>query len=150
MYQNGCYASYFIHRTESVKSPPGPGWQQLAQWQIYARILNARGARCRRRPGPRLPGPGHAPRQGDIIAVRVLSVVPGDVPDTGAAAVRQAVIQQAVERSEALDIARLALTVDVKWGFLRPRRHPIRRRGVARPRRDLHVDALKRAPVDAG
>jgi hypothetical protein len=52
--------------------------------------------------------------------VRVLSVVPGDVPDTGAAAVRQAVIQQAVERSEALDIARLALTVDVKWGSYDP------------------------------
>jgi hypothetical protein len=45
--------------------------------------------------------------------VRVLSVVPDDVPDTGAAAVRQAVLQQAVERSEALDMARLALTVDV-------------------------------------
>jgi hypothetical protein len=89
-------------------------------------------------------------KQGDIVAVRVLSVVPDDVPDADAAAVRQAVIQQAVERSEALDIARLALTVDVKWGFLRPRRHPIRRRGVARPRRDLHVDALNRAPVDAG
>ena len=52
--------------------------------------------------------------------MRVLSVVPGDVPDTGAAAVRQAVLQQAVERSEALDMARLALTVDVKWGSYDP------------------------------
>ncbi|MFN2244433.1 MAG: hypothetical protein ACK2U2_19225 [Anaerolineae bacterium] len=59
-------------------------------------------------------------KQGDIVAVRVLSVVPDDVPDTGAAANRQAVIQQAVERSEALDIARLALTVDVKWGSYDP------------------------------
>jgi hypothetical protein len=32
------------------------------------------------------------------------------------AAKRQAVNQGAVERSEALDMARLALTVDVKWG----------------------------------
>lgn len=55
-------------------------------------------------------------RQGDVVGVRVLSVVPDDVPDTGAAANRQAVIQQAVERSETLDIVRLALTVDVKWG----------------------------------
>jgi hypothetical protein len=59
-------------------------------------------------------------KQGDIVAVRVLSVLPDDVPDTGAAANRQAVIQQAVERSEALDIARLALTVDVKWGSYDP------------------------------
>jgi hypothetical protein len=42
------------------------------------------------------------------------------VPDTGAAANRQTVIQQAVERSEALDMARLALTVDVKWGAYDP------------------------------
>jgi hypothetical protein len=52
--------------------------------------------------------------------VRVLSVVPDDVPDTAAAAVRQAVLQQAVERSDALDMARLALTVDVKWGSYDP------------------------------
>ena len=52
--------------------------------------------------------------------MRVLSVVPDDVPDTGAAANRQAVIQQAVERSDALDMARLALTVDVKWGSYDP------------------------------
>jgi hypothetical protein len=30
------------------------------------------------------------------------------------------VIQEAVERSEALDMARLALTVDVKWGAYDP------------------------------
>ena len=63
----------------------------------------------------------HLPyRQGDIVAVRILSVVPDTVPDTGAAANRQAVIQEAVERSEALDIARLALTVDTKWGAWDP------------------------------
>jgi hypothetical protein len=58
--------------------------------------------------------------QGDIVAVRILSVVPGDLPETGAAAERQAVHQQAVERSEAQDIARLALTVDTKWGAWDP------------------------------
>jgi hypothetical protein len=59
-------------------------------------------------------------KQGDVVAVRILSVVPDDVPDTGAAANWQAVIQQAVERSDALDMARLALTVDVKWGSYDP------------------------------
>jgi hypothetical protein len=58
--------------------------------------------------------------QGDIVAVRILSVVPDDVPDTGVAASRQAMIQEAVERSEAMDMARLALTVDVKWGSYDP------------------------------
>ncbi|MFN2228116.1 MAG: hypothetical protein ACK2UY_17465 [Anaerolineae bacterium] len=59
-------------------------------------------------------------RQGDIVAVRILAVVPDDVPDTGAAAKRQAALQQAVERSDAVDMARLALTVDVKWGSYDP------------------------------
>jgi hypothetical protein len=59
-------------------------------------------------------------RQGDIVAVRVLSVVPDEVPETGAAANRQAVIDEAVQRSEAVDMARLALTVDVKWGSYDP------------------------------
>jgi hypothetical protein len=67
------------------------------------------------RAGSRLPY-----EQGDIVAVRILSIVPDDVPDTGAAANRQAVLQQAVERSEVLDMARLALTVDVKWGSYDP------------------------------
>jgi hypothetical protein len=58
--------------------------------------------------------------QGDIVAVRLLSVVPGDLPDSGAAADRHAVIQQAVARSDAQDMARLALTVDVKWGAYDP------------------------------
>ena len=59
-------------------------------------------------------------RLGDIVAVRILAVVPDDVPDTGAAAKRQAALQQAVERSDAVDMARLALTVDVKWGSYDP------------------------------
>jgi hypothetical protein len=58
--------------------------------------------------------------QGGIVAVRIVSVVPDEVPETGAAANREAVIQEAVERSEALDMARLALTVDVKWGAYDP------------------------------
>jgi hypothetical protein len=37
------------------------------------------------------------------------------MPDTGSVANRRSVLQQAGERSEALDMARLALTVDVKW-----------------------------------
>ena len=59
-------------------------------------------------------------RQGDIVTVRVVSVVPDEVPETGAAERRQAVIREAVERSETQDIARLALTVDVKWGSYDP------------------------------
>jgi hypothetical protein len=58
--------------------------------------------------------------QGDIVAVRLLSVVPDEVPDTGAAAKRQAVLQQAVARSDVQDMARLALTVDTKWGSYDP------------------------------
>jgi hypothetical protein len=47
------------------------------------------------------------------------------LPDAGAAANRhaanrRAVIQGAVERSEALDMVRLALTVHVKWGSYDP------------------------------
>jgi hypothetical protein len=59
-------------------------------------------------------------KQGDVAWVRILSVVPGDVPETGAAADRQAAIQKAVTRSETEDILRLALTVDVKWGSYDP------------------------------
>ena len=65
-------------------------------------------------------GSSLAYQQGDIVGVRILSVVADEVPDTGAAANRQAVLQEAVERSEALDMARLALTVDVKWGAYDP------------------------------
>lgn len=57
---------------------------------------------------------------GDVVSVRILAVVPGDVPETGAAAGRQAALQKAVTRSEAEDILRLALTVDVKWGSYDP------------------------------
>ena len=58
--------------------------------------------------------------QGAVAWVRILAVVPGDVPDTGVAADRQAALQKAVTRSETEDILRLALTVDVKWGSYDP------------------------------
>jgi transcription elongation GreA/GreB family factor len=58
--------------------------------------------------------------QGDVAAVRILTVVPGEVPETGAGAGRQATIQKAVARSDAEDMLRLALTVDVKWGSYDP------------------------------
>jgi transcription elongation GreA/GreB family factor len=57
---------------------------------------------------------------GDVAWVRILAVVPGDVPETSAAAGRQAALQKAVTRSETEDILRLALTVDVKWGSYDP------------------------------
>mgnify|MGYP002681980798 FL=1 len=59
-------------------------------------------------------------RQGDVVSVRILAVVPGEVPETGAAAGRQSAVQKAVARSETEDILRLALTVDVKWGSYDP------------------------------
>jgi len=59
-------------------------------------------------------------RQGDGVSVRIVAVVPGEVPETGAAAGRQAALQKAVARSETEDILRLALTVDVKWGSYDP------------------------------
>jgi hypothetical protein len=58
--------------------------------------------------------------QGDVAAVRILTVVPGEVPETGAAAGRKATLQKAVARSETEDMLRLALTVDVKWGSYDP------------------------------
>lgn len=58
--------------------------------------------------------------QGDITKVRILSVTPGDVPNTGADASRQATIKKAVDRSELEDTLRLALTVDIKWGDYDP------------------------------
>ncbi len=52
--------------------------------------------------------------------MRIQAVVPGEVPETGAAAGRQSAVQKAVARSETEDILRLALTVDVKWGSYDP------------------------------
>jgi len=60
-------------------------------------------------------------KQGDIREVRILSVTPGArVPETGADASRQAVIQKALDKADLEDALRLALTVDVKWGEYDP------------------------------
>jgi len=60
-------------------------------------------------------------QQGDIREVRILTVTPGArVPETGADASRQAVIQRALDKADLEDALRLALTVDVKWGEYDP------------------------------
>lgn len=57
----------------------------------------------------------------DALAVRILSAQPGArVPSPDRAAVRAAAIQKAVARAEREEMARLALTVDVKWGAYDP------------------------------
>jgi hypothetical protein len=57
----------------------------------------------------------------DIVEVRILSVAPATSPPPGdTAASRQAVIDEAVSRSNLADTLRLALTVDVKWGDYDP------------------------------
>ena len=57
----------------------------------------------------------------DIVAVKVLSVAPSEYsPPEDAAANREAVIRQAVSRSNLADMQRLALTVAVKWGDYDP------------------------------
>jgi hypothetical protein len=60
-------------------------------------------------------------RAADIVEVRILTVTPSvNAPSGQAAANRQAVIEEAVSRSELADTLRLALTVDVKWGDYDP------------------------------
>lgn len=60
-------------------------------------------------------------RMGDIVEVRIIEIAPSERnPATDAAAARDAVTQEAVERSNLEDIVRLALTVDVKWGDYDP------------------------------
>jgi hypothetical protein len=57
----------------------------------------------------------------DIVEVRILTVGPSvNAPSGEAKANRQAVIEEAVSRSELADTLRLALTVDVKWGDYDP------------------------------
>jgi hypothetical protein len=57
----------------------------------------------------------------DIVAVRILSVEASRrVPDSGAAEARQALLREAVDKSNLEDAVRLALTVDVKWGDYDP------------------------------
>jgi hypothetical protein len=60
-------------------------------------------------------------RVADIVEVRILAVGPAVSPPPGdTAASRQAVIDEAVSRSNLADTLQLALTVDVKWGDYDP------------------------------
>jgi hypothetical protein len=57
----------------------------------------------------------------DIVAVRILSVEPSRrAPAAGAAQAREAMLREAVDKSNLEDAVRLALTVDVKWGDYDP------------------------------
>jgi len=57
----------------------------------------------------------------DVVEVRILSVAPSvSTPNVDRAAERQALIREAVSRSNLVDAQRLALTVDVKWGDYDP------------------------------
>jgi len=59
-------------------------------------------------------------RMGDYVQARLLSVTRGAVPRSDAEANRQAVLQEAIDKSEMAETLRLALTVDVKWGSYDP------------------------------
>ena len=60
-------------------------------------------------------------RLADVVAVRILSVQPSQrAPEAGAAAAREAMLREAVDKSNLEDAVRLALTVDVKWGDYDP------------------------------
>jgi hypothetical protein len=57
----------------------------------------------------------------DVVSVRILSVEPSQrAPEAGAAQARQAMLREAVDKSNLEDAVRLALTVDVKWGDYDP------------------------------
>ena len=56
----------------------------------------------------------------DIARVRILSVIAGRTPEIDAAASREAVIKEALEKSDLADAVRLSLTVDQKWGDTDP------------------------------
>ena len=57
----------------------------------------------------------------DFVGVRILAVTPSEVVPSGdAASNRQAVIDEAVSKSNLADTVRLALAVDVKWGDYDP------------------------------
>lgn len=60
-------------------------------------------------------------RLADVVAVRILSVGPSQrTPEAGAAVAREAMLREAVDKSNLEDAVRLALTVDVKWGDYDP------------------------------
>jgi hypothetical protein len=57
----------------------------------------------------------------DVVAVRILSVEPSArAPAPEAMEAREAVLREAVDKSNLEDAVRLALTVDVKWGDYDP------------------------------
>jgi hypothetical protein len=57
----------------------------------------------------------------DVVAVRVLTVEPSQrAPEAGAVQAREALLREAVDKSNLEDAVRLALTVDVKWGDYDP------------------------------
>jgi hypothetical protein len=56
-------------------------------------------------------------RMADVVAVRIIRVADSlRVPDAAASATRRAAAREAVERHDREEMARLALTVAVKWG----------------------------------
>jgi hypothetical protein len=57
---------------------------------------------------------------GDIVQVRILRVEAGRGPAPDAEANRQAVLEQAVNKSDLADAVRFSLTVDQKWGDTDP------------------------------
>lgn len=60
-------------------------------------------------------------RMADVVEVRILAVTPSrETPSEDAASNRQAVIDEAVSKSNLADTLRLALSVDVKWGDYDP------------------------------
>lgn len=59
-------------------------------------------------------------RLGDVVRVRLVRVTPGRPPRSDAQANREAVIREAVDKSEMAETLRLALTVDTKWGEYDP------------------------------
>lgn len=56
----------------------------------------------------------------DLAQVRILSVVTGRAQETNPAASREAVIKEAIQKSDLADAVRLSLTVDQKWGNTDP------------------------------
>jgi hypothetical protein len=60
-------------------------------------------------------------QKADFVEVRILAVTPSQATPSGDAALnRQAVIDEAVSKSNLADTVRLALAVDVKWGGYDP------------------------------
>lgn len=65
---------------------------------------------------------------GDLVEIRILDVEPfvvSEVPD--AVSVRQAVIQEAIAKSDPQGALRLALAVSIKWGITIPVASPPKR-----------------------